>query len=200
MRVAIYARCSTNENKQDTERQVDELKTIASNFDWKVVKVYEDYASGSKSSRPALDQMMKDAHTRSFDIVMISSLCRLGRSLSHMVKLLDKLKKYKIDLYTKQEGISTNHAMGELFFNIISSINQFQLSQISENVRSGIALAKKRGKKMGRVPVLDKKKIEKIHKLRDEGLSYRKIAKQVAVSHGTIDKVFNDTYKTMKVE
>ena len=77
MRVAIYARCSTNENKQDTERQVDELKTIASNFDWEVVKIYEDYASGSKSSRPSLDKMMKDAHTKSFDLVMISSLCRL---------------------------------------------------------------------------------------------------------------------------
>lgn len=191
MKVCIYTRCSTSEDRQDVARQIHELTTIANNFGWEITKIYQDYASGSKSSRPALDQMMKDAHARPFEMVIISSLCRLGRSLSNMTKLLTQLKEYKIDLYTKQEGINTNSSMGEMFFGIISSINQYQLSQISENVKSGLRLAKKKGRLVGRQSVLDKGKIWEIEKLKDKGFSYRKIAKKMNVSHSTIMRCVN---------
>ena len=94
----------------------------------------------------------------------------------------------------EQEGINTNSSMGEMFFGIISSINQYQLSQISENVKSGLRLAKKKGRLVGRQSVLDKGKIWEIEKLKDKGFSYRKIAKKMNVSHSTIMRCVNEKH------
>ena len=90
MKVAIYTRCSTNEIKQNVERQVTELTEVALNRGWEIVKVYEDYASGSKSSRPQLDELMKDCFKGKVHTVMVSDLSRLGRNLNHMITIKKK--------------------------------------------------------------------------------------------------------------
>ena len=89
MRVAIYARCSTA--GQSVDLQLDELRTYAANRRFDVVQTYTDNGvSGSKTSRPALDQLLADAHQRKFDAVLVWKLDRLGRSLGHLIRLVEQ--------------------------------------------------------------------------------------------------------------
>ena len=86
IRACIYAGVSTT--SQSVERQVRELEDVAAKNDWVIVDTYIDNGiSGSKGrdKRPELDRMMKDAIKRKFDVVMISSIDRLGRSLQHLM-------------------------------------------------------------------------------------------------------------------
>jgi DNA invertase Pin-like site-specific DNA recombinase len=88
MRVALYARCSTAE--QTVDLQLDGLRDYARARDFTVVDEYIDEAvSGAKARRPALDQLLADAHRRRFDAVLVWKLDRLGRSLSHLIRLVE---------------------------------------------------------------------------------------------------------------
>jgi DNA invertase Pin-like site-specific DNA recombinase len=72
-RCALYLRCSTNETKQNVERQESELRDVISNHNWKLVEVYADYSSGRKTQRPNLDRLLDDAFSKKFDCVMVSA-------------------------------------------------------------------------------------------------------------------------------
>ena len=97
-KVCLYARVSTKE--QDCERQLIELREVAENHDYEVVAEYVDEGiSGAKKSRPALDQMLKDAMSRKFAMVMTLELSRLGRSVQNMCEIVDILKSKKINLF-----------------------------------------------------------------------------------------------------
>ena len=90
-RVALYARVSTL-NGQDPEMQLRELREYASRRGWAVSKEYIDQGvSGSKESRPALNDLMADAHRRKFDAVLVWKIDRFGRSLKHLVNSLAEL-------------------------------------------------------------------------------------------------------------
>ena len=87
-RVSLYCRVSTKE--QDCERQLMELRQVAENHDWKIVAEYVDEGiSGSKRSRPSLDEMLKDAMSRKFEVVVTLELSRLGRGVSNMCEIVD---------------------------------------------------------------------------------------------------------------
>ena len=91
VRVALYARVSTL-NGQDPEMQLRELREYASRRGWLVDKEYIDQGvSGSKESRPALNDLMADAHRRKFDAVLVWKIDRFGRSLKHLVNSLAEL-------------------------------------------------------------------------------------------------------------
>lgn len=93
MRIALYTRVSTTGKGQDTEVQACELREYATRRGWTIVQEFSDNGvSGSKESRPALDEMMKVARRRRFDAVLIWKLDRIGRSLKHLVKLLAELE------------------------------------------------------------------------------------------------------------
>ena len=84
-RVALYARVSTL-NGQDPEMQLRELREYASRRGWTITSEYVDQGvSGSKESRPELNQLMADAHRRKFDAVLVWKIDRFGRSLKHLV-------------------------------------------------------------------------------------------------------------------
>ena len=104
-RIAIYARVSTD--KQTCENQLQELRVIAERMNYTIVAEFVDNGiSGMKTrqDRPALDQLMKSATQRKFDMVMCWSIDRLGRSLQNLVEILNELKAMKIDLFFLQQG------------------------------------------------------------------------------------------------
>jgi len=193
-RCALYLRCSTNETKQNVERQESELRNIVKNHDWELVEVYADYSSGTKTSRPNLDKLLDDAFSKKFDCVMVSDLSRLGRNVQHLLKIVEELDNKNIELFSLREKIDTNSANGKLFFTIISALNEFQVSQIRENVKSGLANAKRKGIKLGRKPVVNNADIKKIKKLRKKGDSIRTIAKKMSISTATIQRCLKDTH------
>ena len=108
-KVAIYARVSTD--KQTTQNQIDALREVAERCGYQITQIFsEDGISGSKGreGRPALDQLMKSATQRKFDMVMCWSIDRLGRSLQNLVEILNELQAMKIDLFFLQQGMDTH--------------------------------------------------------------------------------------------
>ena len=108
-KIALYSRCSCI--TQNTENQLLQLRSLCDKLGYTIVQEYTDNGiSGAKSrdERPALDALLKDATRRKFDMVVCWSIDRLGRSLQHLVEILNELQVLKIDLYFQQQGMDTS--------------------------------------------------------------------------------------------
>jgi len=179
MKAAIYARVSTDE--QTTENQILELKKVAERNGWEVEAIYADTISGAKSKRPQLDKLMKTVMRKEIDMVMVWSVDRLGRSLQHLTALLSDIESKGINLYLHQQNIDTSTPSGKMLFQLLGVFAEFERSMIRERVLAGLDRARSQGKRLGRPPV-PPLTVDKIKRLREEGLSLRKIAKQVGIS------------------
>jgi DNA invertase Pin-like site-specific DNA recombinase len=118
-RAAIYVRVSTD--RQTVENQLSQLRQIAERRGWQVVEEYRDAGiSGAKGrkNRPGLDQMLKDASKRRFDVVMAWAIDRLGRSLIDLLGTIQTLEVCGIDLYLDQQSIDTTTPAGKLMFQV----------------------------------------------------------------------------------
>jgi DNA invertase Pin-like site-specific DNA recombinase len=150
-RAVLYLRVSTID--QTTTNQERELREVATRAGWEVVKVYRDHGiSGSKGrdKRPAFDALHRAAARREFDVVMVWSVDRLGRSLKDLVNFLEELRALNVDLFLKTQGIDTTSPSGKAMFGMLSVFADFERSIIQERVRSGLARAKGEGKVLGR--------------------------------------------------
>ena len=181
-KIGIYARVSTAD-KQDLDTQLIPLQEYANRRGWQVFKIYTDKISGSKESRPSLDALMRDAHKRKFDCVLVFRFDRMGRSSRHLIQLLETFQNFGIDFISYNESVDTTTPAGKMLFTMISAFAEFERSIIQERVRAGLAKAKAKGKKLGRPKArID---IEKLKGLRSEGLSIRKIAKMLNIPSST---------------
>jgi len=134
-RVCVHARVS--KTSQSVERQISELEIVAARNDWEIVDRFIDHGiSGAKGrdARPELDRMMKDSTKRKFDVVMVWSIDRLGRSLQNLMEILNDLKSKNIDLYMDQQAIDTITPTGSLMFAMIGAFAEFERSIIRERV------------------------------------------------------------------
>jgi DNA invertase Pin-like site-specific DNA recombinase len=98
-RVAVYVRVSTD--AQTTDNQLQEIRSVAARAGWQIVHEFVDRGvSGAKGrdQRPAFDRMLKAAARREFDLIAAWSVDRLGRSLQHLISLLEEIHARKIDL------------------------------------------------------------------------------------------------------
>lgn len=145
MKTAIYCRVSTEE--QDPKKQEYELLEFCERRGFEVFKVYSDVISGSKSSRPALNQLMIDAYNNNFDCVVIWKLDRLGRSLQHLIDIVNKFQLWKIDLIVKTQDIDTSTPNGKLLFHIFGAVAEFERDLIRERTILGMKKAKNVGKR-----------------------------------------------------
>ena len=130
-RAAIYLRVSTT--GQSVENQQIELQRVAERRGWSVVKVYEDNGiSGAKGrdQRPGLDQLLKDASRREFDVVMAWAIDRLGRSLQDLLNTIAHLEATGVDLYLDCQNIDTTMPTGKLLFQITGAFAEFERSII----------------------------------------------------------------------
>jgi DNA invertase Pin-like site-specific DNA recombinase len=149
-RVALYARVSTC-NGQDPEMQLSELREYASRRGWTIAREYVDQGvSGSKESRPQLNQLMTDAHRRKFDAVLAWKIDRFGRSLKHLVNALADLCAYGVAFISFRDNLDLSTPSGRLMFQIIGAMAEFERSLIQERVRAGLRNARAKGKKFGR--------------------------------------------------
>lgn len=187
-RVAIYARVSHQSGS--CERQLIELREVAENHGWNIVDEYMDEGvSGAKKNRPELDRMLRDAMSRKFEMVATLELSRLGRSVSHMCSIVDLLKSKKIDLFVKNQNISTDTIVGEFFFNIINSVSQYERDIIRERIVSGLENAKRKGVVLGRKTNLTPEVETKIRLMKSKNIGMKKIAAECRVGVKTIRMV-----------
>ena len=179
MKTAIYARVSTDQ--QTTDNQVLKLEQVAERNGWEIQAIYADTISGAKSKRPELDKLMKSVMRKEVDMVMVWSVDRLGRSLQHLTALLSDIESKGINLYLHQQNIDTSTPSGKMLFQLLGVFAEFERSMIRERVMAGLDRARSQGKRLGRPPI-PPITVDKIKRLREEGLSLRKIAKQVGIS------------------
>jgi len=194
-KVAIYARVSTT-NDQSCERQILELRQVAENHNWTIVDEYIDEGiSGAKRNRPALDRMLKDALLRKFDVVATLELSRLGRSVKNMCEIADLLKQKDINLFVKNQNIDTSTIVGELFFNIINSIAQYERDLTAERIISGLENAKRKGVILGRKTNLNSYKRKLILDMKSKNIGLKKIATECSVAVKTVREVLSANEK-----
>lgn len=145
MKVAIYCRVSTDD--QDPKHQEDILKEFAIKNNHEIYKVYTDIISGIKDSRPALNELLIDAFNKKFDAIIIWKLDRLGRSLQHLIRIINNFKNWKINLIVTSQMIDTTTSMGMLFFYFFGAIAEYEWELIRERTLLGLKRAKNVGKR-----------------------------------------------------
>ena len=191
--VAIYARVSTHDKGQDPELQLVPLREYAKRRGLNISDEFIDIGiSGSKDKRPQLDRLMDAARKRQIDTVLVWKLDRFGRSLKQLVTALDELTGLGIGFISYQDNIDLTTPQGRLMFHIIASMAEFERELIKERVKAGLDNARRKGKILGRKP-LPPIMSEKVRVLKQEGNSYRAIAKQLDVSIGSVHKTLSQS-------
>lgn len=174
-----YARISTGEQKLDL--QLDALKQAGCE------RRFHDVASGAKSQRAGLDAALE--FIREGDVLVVWKLDRLGRSLQHLLETVTSLEKRGIGFRSLQENIDTTTAGGKLIFHVFGALAEFERGIIRERTNAGLQAARARGKKGGRRPVMDAKKLAMARTLMaDKSNSIPDICATLKVSKSTLYK------------
>jgi len=160
---------------------------------WATVKEYVDKGvSGAKDRRPALDNQLTDCRRRAG--VAVYRYDRFARSLRQVVNALEEFRALGIDFVSLHEGVDTSTPNGRLVFGIFASIAEFERELIRDRVKSGLALAKSRGKCLGRLRVnVDRLRIATLH---NEGRSWAEICDVLRISKGPHNEPFLACPKT----
>jgi len=182
--VALYARVSTNH--QDPEVQLRELRGLASARGWTISREYVDAGiSGASTNRPELARLLADAHKGCFSGILVWRLDRLGRSLRHLVTVVEDLLARGIEVISATEPhMDSTTPTGRLLRNIFASVAEYEREMIRERVVAGLRKAKASGKHIGRPKaVLNQFKVER---LRAEGVGWKEVAQRTGVSRRTL--------------
>jgi len=171
-----YARVSTQDQKLELQR--DALKEV------QCERVFEDKASGAKAARPGLTEAL--AFMRPGDTLVIWKLSRLGRSMKQLIETVQAMQDKGIELKSLNESIDTRTPTGKLLFHIVAAFAQFERDNMIENTKAGLEAARARGKKGGRKPVMDEKKLRQAMVLRaDPTLAVPDICRTLGISRAT---------------
>ncbi len=192
-RVALYVRVSTT--RQDLDLQLEELHRLAERRGWVVVGEYTDVISGATTRRPGLDRLLADAHAGRFDVVAVWKLDRLGRSLIHMVQVVDELLGKGIHVVSATEPhMDSTTPQGRLMRNILGSMAEYERELIRERVRAGQARARAKGVRFGRKPrVVD---LDELRRRREAGQGWRRIARAMKAPTSTLRRRWKECQKS----
>lgn len=182
MKAALYARVSTTD--QHVENQIEELRTYVGSRGWSATEYVDKGVSGAKDRRPALDELLKAAKRRKFDVLVAWRLDRVGRNLKHLVTLLEELDALGIGFVSLNEGIDLRTPAGRLQLHILAALSEFERARIQERVRAGLARAKAQGRRLGRrerqIPAEDIAAVR--------GLPIREAARRLGIPRTTLQR------------
>ena len=154
-RAAIYLGVSRDDQTTENQRLV--LAKVAEHRGWVIVQTYEDQGiSGAKGrdQRPAFDTMLKDAVRRRFDVLMVWSIDRLGRSVLHVANALAELDAAGVALYSDQQAIDSTTPMGRAMIQMASVFGKQERQIIRSRVLASLDRVRQQGKKLGRPKVV----------------------------------------------
>ncbi len=172
-----YARVSSQD--QNPELQQDELQKAGCE------EIFWEKVSSRKESRPALERALR--HCREGDVLVVWKLDRLGRSLKDLIQVVNSLQERGVGFRSLRESIDTTTPSGKLVFHIFGSLAEFEREVIRERTMAGLSAARARGRKGGRKPKLDERKIEMARKmLADPDTTVGEVAEAFGVSTDTI--------------
>lgn len=190
-RAAIYCRVSTAD--QSCERQERDLAAFAHLAGYDVAGIFKETGSGAKLDRAERRKIMMLAQARQIDAILVTELSRWGRSIIDLLNTLRELESWKVSVIAMNGmtfDLSSPH--GRMLATFLSGIAEFERDLISERVKSGLAAAKARGKRLGR-QIGERPKSDrlapKVMALIAEGRSYRWIARDLGISKNTVADV-----------
>ena len=191
IKCVIYLRVSTK--SQDTTNQLHPLKEYVERMGYELVGVYEDFGvSGTKSSRPQLDQMILDGRRRKYSMILSWSVDRVGRDLRHLLNFCNEMNELGINLYFHTQNIDTSTNIGKMFFNILGSISEFEKSLLRERIISGLERYKKSGGVLGRPSSVNESLRISVRLLKDKGLGVREICRKLSLGTNTYYKIVRE--------
>lgn len=187
-KVIYYTRCSTNTQANSIEMQESEiLSFIQRREDYRLIHGFREVGvSGCKQNRPELDKLVEMAKHRSFEILVIWKLDRIGRSINNLISLVNQLKEYGIKIVSIRDNIDFSTPSGEFFFHLLAAMSQYERSILSERTKSALKVVKDSGRTLGRPSFIDK---SKVYFLRDKGLTMKSISTILGVSVGGVHKI-----------
>jgi DNA invertase Pin-like site-specific DNA recombinase len=171
-----YARVSTSD--QSAAAQVDALEAAGCE------RVWTDVASGTRARRPALDELLATAAAA--DTVVVTRLDRLGRSLPHLLSLVEDLAIRDVGLRSLAEQIDTTNATGRLVLQVFGALAELERSLNQERTMSGLAAARARGRVGGRPPALSSRRLAHARELAAAGVPVADIADTLLVGRSTV--------------
>jgi DNA invertase Pin-like site-specific DNA recombinase len=189
MRVALYARVSTKDKRQDTENQLTQLRQFTVTQGWAVAAEYVDRATGKHSDREQFQRLFEDASQRKFDLVLFWSLDRFSREgVRETLNHLERLSSYGVAYRSfTEQYLDSCGLFKDAVLAILAVIAKQERVRLSERTIAGLEKARKAGRVGGRPKVVcDRRKVER---LRQAGLSLSAIARKVKVSKSTIHRM-----------
>jgi DNA invertase Pin-like site-specific DNA recombinase len=187
MRIAIYARVSTD--RQDNDNQLIQLREFSVKQGWLIVAEYVDTVSGSgKKDRPQFKRMMLEASQRRFDLLLFWKLDRLSREGTRKTLVyLTQLDAWSVAWRSFMEPyFDSCGIMKDVVLAIMATLAEQERVSISERTKAGLVRARRAGKKVGR-PVVSVD-LTKVEKLRREGFGLRAIALRMGVCVNSIQR------------
>lgn len=176
-----YARVSTSE--QNTRLQTDALTKAG------CTQIFSDTVSGAKEERAGLSSALE--YLRDGDVLVVWRLDRLGRSLSHLIKVITELEARGIGFRSLTEAMDTTTPAGRLIFHIFGAMGQFERELIRERTKAGLSAAAERGRKGGRNIVVTPDKLQKAKLLLAQNLTVREAAGRLKVGKTALYDALN---------
>lgn len=186
MNVLIYSRVFTK--KQDTDNQISELQDFCIKSNWTIYKIYKDVVSGTKNEK-SLDEILKLASQKKFDLLLFWSLDRLSRSGAFKtISFLKQLDSYSVRFKSFQEPyFDSTGIFKDVLISIISTIAEQEKIRISERVHAGLKNAREKGVVLGR-PTIKTELIKEIKHLYKHGCTISEVARRKKIDRKTIAK------------
>ena len=201
----IYARVSSNNDRQDTSRQIKDLENYAKSQNIEIVNIYEEHISGAKKieERQILGKCLEYCKRKSVNFLLLSELSRLGRSTLQVLRSLEMLHESKVSVYIQNLGLYTLQSNGEvnpiasIMVTVLAEMANIERSNIQYRLNSGranyISNGGKLGRKTGSTKTEEKKKEEYKETiiLLKKGYSVRNIAKLQGIGISTVQRIKN---------
>ena len=188
-RVALYARVSTKDKRQDTENQLAHLRRFCDTQGWAVEHEYVDRATGKHSDREQFQRLYEDASQRKFDLVLFWSLDRFSREgVRETLNHLERLANYGVGYRSfSEQYLDSCGVFKDAVLAILAVIAKQERIRLSERTIAGLQKARKQGRVGGRPRVVcDRARLERLHRA---GMSLNQIAAKVGISKSSVHRL-----------
>ena len=199
----IYTRVSSTNDRQNTQRQIEDLTRFANSNDYNIIGTYEEHISGAtkNENRTILMECLDFCVSQNANFLLLSELSRLGRSTLQVLKSLEMLHEAGVSVYIQNLGIYTLNATGEanpiasIMVTVLAEMANIERSNIVYRLNSGRDSYIKNGGKLGRKPgsvkTTEQKREEykEVISLLRKGYSVRNVAKLSGVSVSTVQRI-----------
>ena len=201
----IYARVSSENDRQDTKRQITDLQSYATRENITIEKIFQEHISGVKKieERAVLQECLDYCCNNHIQILLLSEISRLGRSTLQVLRSLERLHEAKVSVFIQNLGIYSLQADGSvnplasIIITVLAEFSNIERSNIQYRLNSGrkqyVANGGKLGRKVGYRKTDDemKEQYKNALSLLKKGYSVRAVSKLEGISHTTVQKLKN---------